>query len=230
LRSRFNRAAAEVAQVLNNFAPPRLAVQFYLPRLLKFGDALLQANAYYIAQKQCYERFIEVRPAPTNLHAACARVWLLRAERLPLPKSWLRSGRPGHSQLPHLPAPARVCAGTAAKGLVPTYSNMCGVGSCVPEAAAVHSPPHRAGGVGRSGRRSTFKRVEWSNAHVSYSHRPAMAHARRAVLVRRCCHRGRQRRTQSGCTRVRRLEGSGACSGCLDVSLSCMTVRMLFRP
>lgn len=122
LRSRFNRAAAEVAQVLNNFAPPRLAVQFYLPRLLKFGDALLQANAYYIAQKQCYERFIEVRPAPTNLHAACARVWLLRAERPPLPKSWLRSGRPGHSQLPHLPAPARVCAGTSAKDLVPTYS------------------------------------------------------------------------------------------------------------
>ena len=114
--------------MLNNFAPPRLAVQFYLPRLLKFGDALLQANAYYIAQKQCYERFIEVRPAPTNLHAACAKVWLLRAERPPLPKSWLPSGRPGHSQLPHLPALARVCAGTAAKGLRAHVLNMCDVG------------------------------------------------------------------------------------------------------
>ncbi len=48
--------------MLQNFAPPRLAVQFYLPRLLKFGDALLHANAHYVAQKQCYERFIEARP------------------------------------------------------------------------------------------------------------------------------------------------------------------------
>ena len=76
----FNRASSELGTVLQSFGPPRMPIQFYLPRLLRFGDTLLRSKAYPVALQECYNRFLHMLPKWKALDEPQRRVMRARCE------------------------------------------------------------------------------------------------------------------------------------------------------